>query len=584
MSFLLGSFGPIVQTCMQKIINCAKAQPGSVIVSFDQGILIANTENTYDSEIITLDNKGLLLGKLFNKLEYGPAKLAIEDIHMLINRPTLFTKNFWGSYCGAFYNNQNKKCVIIRDPIGLSTIFYSISSKGIIFSTNMDLLYDILETKPSIDLNYFANYIVNRNQALSSTPFQKVKELLPGTQLTIQSDGNFKIEKIWDFSSSKGSSIKDENEFKEELLSILRSCIKAWVGDSPGVCLELSGGTDSSALMILLRDIFDNKKLIGVNYIDSKTPSSNEIQYAQEVVDICKAPLYFLDWKDFSVLDPLPNNIRPNKPSTLHLYPKSAVALSDIAKQNGNLILMNGQGGDHVFISPQPQEALADYWIDHGFYNISKPAQELIAAYRMPAWLLTKQTIKNIWNYYKRNGSIIYDTPFLTKEFMESFKPEEFYLKEDLINFYPGKAAHISSLAHAISYAERNQVFSHAVIHPFLSQPIVELGLKIPTYQSFGNGFDRILLRKAISKVKTSTAMWRKTKGETTSTIIKEFSSNADKISEIILDGKLVNSGMIDKQWLNDQLIRIRHGQAENLWPIMHILTSQIWLNQWQIK
>ena len=115
---------------------------------------------------------------------------------------------------------------------------------------------------------------------------------------------------LWDTSCFHGSFITDENSFEEELLATLKSCVKAWVGDSSGVCVELSGGTDSSGLMLLLHDILPtDKKLMAVNYIDTKTQSSNEIEYAQEIADACNAPLHFLDWQNTSLLDKLPDGL-----------------------------------------------------------------------------------------------------------------------------------------------------------------------------------------------------------------------------------------------------------------------------------
>jgi hypothetical protein len=116
-----------------------------------------------------------------------------------------------------------------------------------------------------------------------------------------------------------------------------------------------------------------------------------------------------------------------------------------------------------------------------------------------------------------------------------------------------------------------------------LSLPIVELGLKIPTYQSFANDYDRIFFRRAITQLKKTKSLWRRIKGQTTSTMAKACASEAPHIQEIVLGGSLVKSGILDKQWLEKELIKLPHGQADNLWPIIHILTSQLWLNQWKL-
>ena len=102
-------------------------------------------------------------------------------------------------------------------------------------------------------------------------PLQNVKELLPGMQFKFSFDGQSNLDLLWDFSNLKSSFIKEEGVFEEELLDTLKKCLKAWIGDAPGVSLMLSGGTDSSGIMLLLRDIFhDGKKIITIKLVLTK--------------------------------------------------------------------------------------------------------------------------------------------------------------------------------------------------------------------------------------------------------------------------------------------------------------------------
>jgi asparagine synthase (glutamine-hydrolysing) len=120
-------------------------------------------------------------------------------------------------------------------------------------------------------------------------------------------------------------------------------------------------------------------------------------------------------------------------------------------------------------------------------------------------------------------------------------------------------------------------------VHPLLSQPLVELALRIPTYQSFEDGYDRIFLRKAVSRLKTGKALWRKMKGQTTGTLIKSFSKQYTEIHDLLMSGSLIKSGIINERWLNNELIKAKHGSTEHLWPIINMISSQRWLNQWDL-
>ncbi|MFH1832118.1 MAG: asparagine synthase-related protein [bacterium] len=603
MPYLLGAFGAhCTPDLIKKLSHIALQQtPDGALETMllDNGIIFAGYKHDeayhYDRIIpIQADQEihGILVGKLFNRDNHEPVNfnhinLNNNHIQACINNPKNLSTLFWGRYIGTLFNKTTKTITLVRDPQGLSTLFYHVTPDGVIFSTELILLYKALDIKPAVNINYFAQHIIHTNHALSSTPFDGIEELLPGIGLSINSRGKCTHDVLWDAASIQSSFISDENKLEEELLATLKACTKAWVGDAPGVCVELSGGTDSSGVMLLLHDILPvYKKLIAVNYIDSKTQSSNEIEFAQETADACNAQVHFLDWQTTSLLDKLPQNFFPNRPSTLLLFYNLRQQLQDIAMQNNCPEVMNGQGGDHVFLAPPPKLALADYWLDHKFNGVTTPLKELSGIYRMPWLSLAHENAKAVASYYckKRHKETTEknDQNYLDKNFVQELKQQEFYLNNTLRKIHPGKASQIESIYHAVSYCERNWTTPGTCItHPLLSQPIIELSLKIPTYQSFNDGYDRIFFRRAISQLKKTKSLWRRIKGQTTGTMVKQCAHHAHDIRNIILNGKLAASGMLNTQLIDEQITKAQHGQVESLWPILHILTGQLWLDKW---
>jgi asparagine synthase (glutamine-hydrolysing) len=559
-------------------------------MALEHGVLCAGqkTDETYEYNHITLLplDQGIMVGKLFDRNQHKTASFTPDLARTCTNDPRTLNTLFWGRYVGALWNKKTHTITLVRDPQGLSTLFYNSTPDGILFATELALLYEALEHKPSIDIQYFAQHLIHTNQALSATPFENIQELLPGMSLSINARGECRHQLLWDPAVFAGTFITNEHELEEELLKTLRSCTQAWVDDAPGVCVELSGGTDSTGIMLLLHDLLpSHKKLIAINYIDSKTPSSNEVEYAQETADACHAPLYFLDWQTTSLLDPLPSNFLPNRPSTLLLFNNLRKQVHEIAAQNNCPEIMNGQGGDHIFCAPPPKHALADYWLQRGIRGCTAPIQELSGIYRMPWSSLVGNNIKAITGYYKKSRFIERDkTPYLNTAVAQQLKQEEFYLNDILNTMLPGKAGQIESLCHAVAYSERDQSTPNTCLtHPLLSQPIIELGLHIPTYQSFNNGYDRIFFRRAVSRLQKPKSLWRRIKGQTTGSMVKECSRHANEIRDIALNGKLAQSGLIDTRWFDEQMTKMQHSHVENLWPILHLLTGQLWLNQWRL-
>ena len=593
MPFLLGIFGSCSQSQKDRLLSVVTqhAQNESLQnITFDKGLAYAgyakDKHATSDTVIPLTDNSGFFVGKLFDRHNFSAASFSSLDVHAITRDPKLVLKNWWGRYAGILHNNTTQRCTLMRDPQGLFPLFYYAQSDNVIFSTHLSLLYDCLQDKPSLNTDYFMEYVHDINNASSLTPFTGIQELLPGMGLHIQTNGSCFQEQLWDLSECAGSFITDTNAFEEELLSTLKLSVKAWVKDSSGVCLELSGGADSSGLMILLRNVLpDHKNIIGVNYIDSKTPSSNEIEHAQEVADICAAPLYFHDWQNSSLLDPLPTSWRPNKPNTFLMFNKAHQRLDSLAREHGCSEIINGHGGDHVFLAPQPIDAVADYWLDKGFRGITSPIQELSSTNRMPWWMLAKDTLKSIAGYYgKKNNTAHESAVYFDPSLNYSQKEDSFYLNPSMKNFYPAKKKHVKSLFHAIAFADRNQrMATRTITHPLLSQPVVEMGLRIPTYQSFNHGYDRIFFRNSVSRIKKTGALWRIMKGETTGSMAKSFAAHASEIQAIILQGYFAKEGILNKQWFIHEMAKIRHGHVDNLWPVIRFLMAQLWLNQWKL-
>ena len=72
-------------------------------------------------------------------------------------------------------------------------------------------------------------------------------------------------------------------------------------------------------------------------------------------------------------------------------------------------------------------------------------------------------------------------------------------------------------------------------------------------------------------------------KGETTSSMAKSFATHANEVQCMILQGYFGQNDLINKEWFTDEMTKIRHGQILNLWPVIRLLTSQLWMNQWKL-
>ena len=167
MPFLLGIVGSRTQAKKDHLLSVVThhAKSDSIqTTTFNNGIVYAGcakNEPITSDTIIPLAKSGFFVGKLFDKTNFSSASFTSADIHAITHNPKLVLKNWWGRYVGILHNNTTQRSTLLRDPQGLSTLFYYTQADSIIFSTDLALLYDCLEEKPSLDVDYFMEYVVD---------------------------------------------------------------------------------------------------------------------------------------------------------------------------------------------------------------------------------------------------------------------------------------------------------------------------------------------------------------------------------------------------------------------------------------
>jgi asparagine synthase (glutamine-hydrolysing) len=577
MTFFVGGFGKKANQLIKDFFDKNEnLNNDTITVTSNDSLFTARAQHDNQRDAIKVGDEGLLRGKLFTKETYAPIHTFEKTIE-----PTILMNNYWGRYSGALYNAKTKTVSLVRDPLGLETLFYMPFEGNMLFSTKLSLLIDILKTKPSIDWDYFAEYLLEKNYLIPQTPFKGVSELLPGMHLTYNAEGKLDQTFEWQIPTE---TITDEKAIEDLVFTTFKKSTEAWLGNNKKITLQLSGGVDSSSILCMLKHINPELSIQALHYNDSKNVASQEIAYAQKIADECQVSLTQMDLQERKLFEPAPADWRPDKPHTGMTGSQSTKKIKDFAQ---NTMLFSGQGGDHVFLAPPPQESIADYWLDKGLWGISGIINELCSLFRTSWLALVKTNVIALKNYYlgqaKNKHDYIEDHQgMLSPAILERVEQKPFYLDSYLKNFSPGKAQHIKMLYHAIAYADK--LDETMVTYPLLSLPVVEAGLKIPTYKSIKDGFNRYYLRKAVSRITPTQVIWRRNKGEVSASILQTMRKEFTPLVDLIMQGLLVKNGIVEKKWIEDRLNQVRHGNPRNLIVLFRIIGAELWLQQWGIK
>ena len=147
----------------------------------------------------------------------------------------------------------------------------------------------------------------------------------------------------------------------------------------------------------------------------------------------------------------------------------------------------------------------------------------------------------------------------------------------------PGKFIQIRRLAHMYQLHDALRHESGTtVIHPLISQPLIELCLRLPVYTLCSGGISRGLARRAFKGEIHEDIRTRMTKGYASAYFADLISSNREKLLEALADGALAHAGLIDgpalAAYIREERYRIdsRGSRLLALYPI------EAWVRRWQ--
>lgn len=125
----------------------------------------------------------------------------------------------------------------------------------------------------------------------------------------------------------------------------------------------------------------------------------------------------------------------------------------------------------------------------------------------------------------------------------------------------PGKRWHVDLLDDRLNYIDLTPECD--VIHPLMSQPVMEACLSIPTWMLAAGAVDRGLARAALEERLPPLLRARRTKGRTSGYLTRLVWHNRDAIAGWLTGGRLVDAGLLDDRVIPGMLEGTAIGRAE---------------------
>jgi len=253
-----------------------------------------------------------------------------------------------GMFAFAIWDREERRLFAARDRLGIKPFYYHQGKNGLfLFASEIKAL--LASDLVSRGIDYTALHTPALYQACPLTGFEAIRKLPPGCRLPFQ-DGSLDVRPYWNI-KPRERALPAEEAIDELDELVGRAVSRQMISDVP-VGAFLSGGLDSSLIVALMARHTDQPvHSFTVRYADEDQrfeQMADDSHYARKVADHfgCIHREFTIE-PDIAEL--LPKMVwhldEPlSDPASINTY-----LISQAARENGVVVLLNGMGGDEVF-------------------------------------------------------------------------------------------------------------------------------------------------------------------------------------------------------------------------------------------
>lgn len=260
----------------------------------------------------------------------------------------------WGKHCTEHFRGMfafciadtRKRCLFLaRDHFGIKPLYYFQWNQCFVCASELQALKVLDEFPWALDLAAIDQYLWLQYIPAPQTIFKRVKKLPPAHWMTVEFDGMIDgPERYWD-AQFQPDVHRTEEEWLEELDSVLRDSVKAHlIADVPFGAF-LSGGVDSSTVVRYMREIL--REPVKTFTIGFDEEGYSELSFAQEAA-LCMGTEHYTRVVRSDALKIVPELVRHYGEPFGDSSALPTFAVAELAREHVPMVL-SGDGGDEAF-------------------------------------------------------------------------------------------------------------------------------------------------------------------------------------------------------------------------------------------
>ena len=273
-------------------------------------------------------------------------------IHLYEERGLDFVNEIEGDFGIALWDEPRGRLVLARDRVGVKPLYFRQEGGRLIFASEIKAILAHPSVTAELDEESLYHYLSFLTTPAPRTLFRGIGKLPAGHMLVCDRRGQVETIRYWDAlppeQPSNGVRPKHDEEYRAEILRLLRESIrKRMMADVPfGVFL--SGGVDSSANVALMAEQMSRPvETFTVGYHDHE--ELNELDSARDIARRFGTNHHEVLIGEQEMLDFLPDLVFHQDepladPVCVPLY-----YVSKLARESGTIVVQVGEGSDEMF-------------------------------------------------------------------------------------------------------------------------------------------------------------------------------------------------------------------------------------------
>lgn len=518
----------------------------------------------------TVGGDGFVLGHLFDASgtpEAGPVECGLSRCGA-----ERLVRGVWGSYVAVA--RQGHQLTVLRDPSGGLACYHVEVEDALYLTSAPHLLIDCGLIPVELDWPIIANALTRHRTRLAATALRGIRELLPGTLMTVGRESTAVLE-VWD--PWRHAAHSTEGEAAERLEHVLSATLQAWARTTRRPLIEVSGGLDSAVVAAGIAAAAPGASLIT---FAAGPGDADETDYAKAIAEHLGLDLEIAAprLEDVDLTRSLSGDLpRPNA----RAFTQAADAQSlRHARSIGADAFVSGGGGDDVFCYLRTVLPAIDRLQAEGWRAMGRTARHIAVMNHSTYWEALSRIARRLLR--GRSGKPAGELTFLRSDHLATEITAEPDATDRLIP--PGKADHVRGLLTIQNFLEGHARVQHApILSPLLSQPIVECCLSIPSWRWCEDGRNRAVARGAFARHLPGIVIERRSKGGFDGFCARLLQGNRTLIRDMLADGHLARQGLLDRAAV-DRAIRNLSPPADMVTRLLSLVDVESWVTSWSSR